>query len=109
MKTTTMISKTLLAAEAGDVKYFHMPKSSRGIVHFNVSSGTGTGSRKAEVRLQGRLSEDQGWVDVELDDSSDFADLDNTIPSLTFQDVQIFPEMRANVSTLTYLSAAITL
>ena len=101
------MNKNLFAAEAGDTETFNMPKSPRGIVHFNASATSGTVVAKAEVRLQGRLSSEQGWVDVLLDGTADYADVTDTIPSLTFQDIQIFPEMRANVTTFTYLSATI--
>ena len=106
MMTHELMNKTLSVAESGSGVSFEMPKSNRGIVHMSIENESASGGgAKAEVHIQGRLSPSQGWVDINLNSSSTFADLTATIDSLTFQDIQVFPEMRANISTFTFTQA----
>ncbi len=92
-----MIVKTLIPSRAaasetvtGNVFEVHMPKSNRGVVQMTSTSGHTSGN--IVLTLQGRLSSDMDFVEV--DSSSITLSAAGTDAK---EDIQLFPEMRAKV------------
>jgi hypothetical protein len=110
MKTKELFNKTVGTPTGNEGPIFSPPMSKgyRGVIDFEMTGYTGgTSSSRLTTRLQGRLSEDQGWVDVFLDDSSDHCELSIALPRLTFQDVQLFPEMRVSITGNGFIDATL--
>tara|TARA_R100000808_G_scaffold24223_2_gene55260 strand:- start:3960 stop:4307 length:348 start_codon:yes stop_codon:yes gene_type:complete len=109
MNTQKLFDSTVAVSSAvGSTFVPPMVKGNRGVVDFKLKATTGgSGTSRVTIRLQGRLSENQDWVDVMLDDTSWYCELGTSLPGLTFQDIQLFPEMRANISAQNFTSATI--
>ena len=71
---------------------FHMPKGNRGLVIFKVASYGGSGN--VTFKLQGRTNSEMDWVDV----GSTTKNISSSTTS-TQEDIQLFPQMRAEVTT----------
>ena len=84
---------------------FNMPKSNRGIVSFEVDNWFGTVISSITVSLEGRLSSEVDFVAVKLTDSATVAVLNDTTDVKVFEDIQMFPEMRVNVTATTGLTS----
>ncbi|QDP59100.1 MAG: hypothetical protein Unbinned1446contig1001_25 [Prokaryotic dsDNA virus sp.] len=92
----------------GPTKQIHMSKGTRGVIDFRLTShGTGATGSAVTLRLQGRLSKEQDFVDVFLTDIADHCEVNSGIPGLTFEDVQLFPEMRVLITANDFISATI--
>ena len=102
MRTTTLLDETLTGVKNGDAVVFHMPDSNRGILNcrYTASTGTPTLDTLIELELQGRLSSRMGWVTVDISSVTDTVALKTSMQSQTFQDIQVFPEMRISVSSI---------
>lgn len=74
---------------------FEMPKSNRGIVTFEMGSNTVGLNPNIKLELQGRLSDAMDFVPVFLTDSATQANLTPNTDIKTFEDIQMFPQMRA--------------
>ena len=89
-----MLVKTLMSAvgvaseesQTGAIVLFHMAKSNRGIAQMRCTGYSGSGNLVTKV--EGRLSESMEWVTVESKNL-------NANETLTGEDMQLFPEMRA--------------
>jgi hypothetical protein len=95
-----MIVKTLLdktgqtSTVDGETFIIHMPKSNRGIV---MVQGANYNSISAVTfKIQGRLSSDMTFVDIANGSINQ-----NANGTTAVEDIQLYPEMRAIVSTLT--------
>jgi len=66
----------------------HMPKSIRGIVQYRTQSGSSYGS--ITFTLEGRLSDDMGWVLVASTSSAHSSDTTTSV-----EDISLYPQMRA--------------
>lgn len=74
---------------------FEMPKSNRGIVTFEMGNNTVGLNPNVTLELQGRLSDAMDFVPVFLTDSDTQATLTPNTDIKTFEDIQMFPQMRA--------------
>ena len=112
MITTKIFDKAVSAIPTGgapgNTKQIHISKGTRGVIDFRLTAtGSGATGSAVTLRLQGRLSENQDFVDVFLTDTANHCDLTDTIPGLTFEDVQLFPEMRILITANQWTSATI--
>ena len=95
MITKVLVNATAMSASEtvnSSVETIHMAKGNRGLVCYKVASYSGSGN--VTCKLQGRTNPDMDWVEV--DNSS------KNISSSTadaVEDIQLFPEMRATVTT----------
>tara|TARA_R100001591_G_scaffold64281_1_gene74068 strand:- start:1707 stop:2060 length:354 start_codon:yes stop_codon:yes gene_type:complete len=102
MRTKTLLDETLTGPKNGGVVYFHMPDGTRGILNCRYTDVqfTPTTGNLIQLKLQGRLSSRMEWVTVDISDASDTVSLKTTLQSQTFQDIQVFPEMRISVLSI---------
>jgi HSP20 family molecular chaperone IbpA len=102
MRTTTLLDETLTGVKNGDAVVFHMPEGSRGILNcrYTASAGLPTTDTMIQMRLQGRLSSRMEWVTVDISSTTDDVSLKAAMPAQTFQDIQVFPEMRISVLSI---------
>lgn len=107
MRTTELMNSTITGATTGSAFTFEMPKSSRGIVQFVLSSINDTDGN-VTAQLEGRLSDQMDWVIVDIDSSgTDVVSLSDTAPTVTAQDIQVYPQMRAKVNALSTATSAV--
>lgn len=92
-----MIVKTLLDVTSqaspvdGSTFDLEMPKGNRGLVQVNRTAGTGS----LIVKIQGRLSPSMAFVDI-----SNGTITQAGTGSTAVEDIQLYPEMRAILSTV---------
>ena len=112
MITERLMNKNIGSAGSfpilGPTKNIPMPKSYRGVVDVKLTNATGTALNSLVARIQGRLSPEQEFVDVLLNNSNDEFQLNINIPGLTFEDIQLYPEMRVKVISNSFINADLT-
>lgn len=102
-----MIVKTLMSVTGqtsttdGATFNLEMPKGNRGLVQ--VKGANYSGISAVTVKIQGRLSSSMAFVDIANGSISQ-----NANGSTAVEDIQLYPEMRATISTLTGTSADVT-
>ena len=102
-----MLVKTLMdevavsvsSTETGSTVLFHMPKSNRGIASMRCTSYDGSGNLVTKV--EGRLSSSMEWVQI----VSKNLNADETV---TEEDLQLYPEMRATCTAAAGCSGTVT-
>ena len=76
---------------------FNMPKSYRGIISFEVANFIGSIGASVTLAVEGRLSSLMDWNQVDLTGSVSTAVLNDSTDIKIFEDIQVFPQMRAQV------------
>ena len=88
----------------GTALFSQMPKSNRGIIDVSISNVTGTSGNTFIACIQGRLSDDQEFVNVLLNDTESEFQLTSAVRAITFEDIQLFPQMRAQIVSCSFVS-----
>lgn len=108
MKTTILFNSSSTGSSDGSTYFFEMPKSNRGVAHFKLGTTSGgSGSSTAIGKIQGRLSDLVDWVDIDLSGSTS-STLESSADNHTYQDIQMYPQMRASVDSNGFTSANFT-
>jgi hypothetical protein len=98
------ITSSLSMPVNGTALFSHMPKSNRGIIDVSISNVTGTSGNTFIACIQGRLSDDQEFVNVLLNDTESEFQLTTAVTAITFEDIQLFPQMRAQIVSCSFAS-----
>lgn len=89
----------------GTALFSQMPKSNRGIIDVSISNVIfGLSGGTFIACIQGRLSDDQEFVNVLLNDTQSEFQLTTAVPAITFEDIQLFPQMRAQIVSCSFAS-----
>ena len=107
MRTVDLMNQTVTGTTTGSTFTFEMPKGNRAVVNFFLSSINDTNGN-VTAQLEGRLSDRMEFVVVDIDSSgTDVVTLTSTNHTVTAQDIQIYPQMRAKVNAVNTATSAV--
>jgi hypothetical protein len=93
MRTQILVDNLVVTSDVQSASAtFHMPKTVRGIAQYTTSALSGF-SLPPKIKLQGKLTEDHGWVDV--GDTEKQITLDG---ALAIEDITLYPIMRCDIN-----------